>query len=214
MNWNDIIKEEEQKDYYKKLMSFVDNEYQTKIIYPPKKDIYKALELTKLEDVKVVIIGQDPYFTPGFATGLAFSVNDGCKVPKSLINIFKEINNELGISFPNNGNLEAWSKKGILLLNRILTVEKDKPLSHKNKGWEQFTDNLIKAINRENRKIVFLLLGNEAKIIKSLLDNPNHLVLETSHPSPLGAYHGFFGSGIFQKTIEYLDLDKDFWSLK
>lgn len=214
MDWLDIIKEEEQKEYYQKLMSFIDNEYQTKTIYPKREDIFKALDLTPIDKIKVVIIGQDPYFTPGVAMGLAFSVNDGCKIPKSLANIFKEINMELGISFNDSGNLEPWAKKGILLINRILTVEKDKPLSHKKKGWEEFTDTLIRNINNENRKIVFLLFGNEAKQIKSLLNNPNHLILETSHPSPLGAYHGFFGSGVFKETIKYLGETKEFWSLQ
>lgn len=213
MTWSEFIREEEQKAYYKDLMTFVDNEYKTKEIYPSKENIFNALKLTKLEDIKVVLIGQDPYSTPGYAMGLSFSVNDGVKIPMSLKNIYKEINAELGLSIPETGNLTNWTKKGILLINRILTVEKDKPLSHKNKGWETFTLNLIKQINKENRKIVFLLLGNEARSLSKYLDNPLHLVLETSHPSPLGARAGFIGSGIFKKTISYLDLDASFWEV-
>ena len=213
MSWKDIIIEESKKDYYIKLKEYISNEYQVKNIFPPKKDIYKALENTPLEEVKVVLIGQDPYSTVGYANGLSFSVNSGIVIPKSLQNIYKEINLELGLPIPTTGNLELWSKKGILLLNRILTVQEGNPLSHKNKGWETFTMRLISEINQQNRKIVFLLLGNEAKNLKKYLNNPNHLVLETSHPSPLGAYRGFFGSGIFKKTIEFLDCDKSLWSV-
>ena len=214
MNWEDVIAIEKQKAYYQNLMAFVDNEYQTKTIYPRKENIFKALELTSLEDTKVVLIGQDPYFIKDAAMGLSFSVNDNVKIPKSLNNIFQELHDELGFKIPKSGNLTKWAKSGILLLNRILTVEENKPLSHKNKGWEEFTNNLIKALNQENHKMVFILLGNEAKKIMPLLTNLNHLVLTSSHPSPLGAYHGFFGSGIFKKTIEYLDLDANFWSLE
>lgn len=213
MTWEDFIKEEEKKEYYKELMSFIDSEYERKEIYPKKELIFNALKYTPLENVKVVLIGQDPYSTPGFAMGLSFSVNDGVKIPMSLKNIYKEINSELGIAIPNTGNISSWAKKGVLLINRILTVEKDSPLSHKNKGWETFTLNLIKQINKENRKIVFLLLGNEAKTLSKYLDNPLHLVLETSHPSPLGAGSGFIGSNIFKKTISYLDLDASFWEV-
>lgn len=211
MTWEEFLKEEMNKDYYKSLMEFVCDEYNNKIIYPKQELIFNALNKTPLSDVKVVIIGQDPYHTPGFANGLAFSVNDGVPIPKSLVNIFKEINLELGINIPKNGNLSNWAQNGVLLLNRILTVEKGKPLSHKGIGWETFTTNVLKLLNKQNQKIVFLLFGKSAEEVKVYLNNPNHLVLITSHPSPLGAYKGFFGSGVFKQTIEYLNLDKEFW---
>ena len=213
MTWNEIIKEEEQKEYYKTLMNFINKEYDSKIIYPKKELIFNAFKLTSYENVKVVIVGQDPYHTPGYAMGLAFSVNDGIEIPKSLVNIYKELYNELGIIAPNSGNLSKWAKNGVLLLNRILTVEKGKPLAHKNKGWEEFTSNILLKLNESPNKIVYLLFGNEAKELGKLITNPNHLVLKTSHPSPLGAYKGFFGSGVFKQTIEYLDETKDFWRL-
>lgn len=213
MTWDDFIKIEETKEYYQNLMNFIYDEYNNKVIYPEYNKIYAALNLTPLDKVKVVIIGQDPYHTPGFANGLAFSVNDNVELPKSLINIFKEINSELGLLMPNSGNLQIWAENGVLLLNRILTVEKGKPLSHQNIGWEIFTDNILKLLNKQDQKIVFLLFGRVAESLKVYLNNPNHLVLTTSHPSPLGAYRGFFGSGVFKKTIEYLDETKEFWRL-
>lgn len=213
MTWKEIFKEEEQKEYYKSLIKFINDEYENKTIYPKKELIFNAFNLTPYENVKVVIIGQDPYHTPGYAMGLAFSVNDGIEIPKSLVNIYKELYNELGIIAPNSGNLSKWAQNGVLLLNRILTVEKGKPLAHKNRGWEEFTNNILLKLNEHNNKIVFLLFGNEAKQLSKLITNPNHLVLETSHPSPLGAYKGFFGSGVFKQTIEYLDETKDFWRL-
>ena len=213
MTWETFIKEEQNKEYYISLMKFVNKEYQDKIIYPKYDLILNALNLTPLNNVKVVIIGQDPYHTPGFANGLAFSVNDGVEIPKSLVNIFKELNSELGINIPTSGNLSKWAENGVLLLNRILTVEKGKPLSHQNKGWETFTENILKLLNTQEQKIVYLLFGNVAKTLKPLLNNPNHLVLTTSHPSPLGAYKGFFGSGVFKETIKFLNETKDFWSL-
>lgn len=213
MTWDNFIKEEQTKEYYINLMNFINNQYQTKTIYPKYELMFNALKLTPLENVKVVIIGQDPYHTPGFANGLAFSVNDGVTIPKSLVNIFKELNNELGINIPTSGNLSKWAENGVLLLNRILTVEKGNPLSHQNKGWEIFTDNILKLLNKQNQKIVYLLFGNVAKTLKPLLTNPQHLVRTTSHPSPLGAYKGFFGSGVFKETIEFLNETKDFWRL-
>ena len=199
------------KEYYIKLMNFIEEEYQNKVIYPKKELIFNAIDKTPLDKVKVVLIGQDPYHTPGYACGLAFSVNDGVEIPKSLVNIFKEINLELGINIPNTGNLSKWAENGVLLLNRILTVEKGVPLSHKNVGWETLTNNILKCLNMQNQKIVFLLFGKVAEELKIYLNNPNHLVLVTSHPSPLGAYKGFFGSGVFKKTIEYLGEEKEFW---
>lgn len=213
MTWETIIKEEEQKEYFQQLMKTIKNEYANKIIYPKYEEIFNALNLTPLDQVKVVIIGQDPYHTPNYAMGLAFSVNDGIVLPKSLINIFQEIHNELGINFTDNGNLTMWAKKGILLLNRILTVEQGKPLSHKNLGWENFTMRLIQELNRCEQKIVFLLFGKEASKLQTELNNPHHLVLTTSHPSPLGAYRGFMNSGVFKKTCEFLDCDGSLWEL-
>lgn len=211
MTWDDFFYEESKKEYYIKLMKFIDEEYQNKVIYPKRELIFNALNKTPLDKVKVVLIGQDPYHSPGYACGLAFSVNDGVEIPKSLVNIFKEINLELGINIPNTGNLSKWAENGVLLLNRILTVEKGVPLSHKNKGWETLTNNILKCLNMQNQKIVFLLFGKVAEELKIYLNNPNHLVLVTSHPSPLGAYKGFFGSGVFKKTIEYLGEEKEFW---
>lgn len=211
MTWDDFFNEESKKEYYIKLMNFIEEEYQNKVIYPKKELIFNAIDKTPLDKVKVVLIGQDPYHTPGYACGLAFSVNDGVEIPKSLVNIFKEINLELGINIPNTGNLSIWAENGVLLLNRILTVEKGVPLSHKNKGWETLTNNILKCLNMQNQKIVFLLFGKVAEELKIYLNNPNHLVLVTSHPSPLGAYKGFFGSGVFKKTIEYLGEEKEFW---
>ncbi len=211
MTWEEFLKEEAKKDYYKCLMKFVNDEYNNKIIYPKNELIFNALNKTPLDKVKVVLIGQDPYHTPGYANGLAFSVNDRVPIPKSLVNIFKEINLELGINIPKTGNLSNWAENGVLLLNRILTVEKGKPLSHKNIGWENFTTNVLKLLNEQNQKIVFLLFGKVAEELKVHLNNPNHLVLITSHPSPLGAYKGFFGSGVFKKTIEYLGEKEEFW---
>ena len=211
MTWDDFFNEESKKEYYIKLMNFIEEEYQNKVIYPKKELIFNALNKTPLDKVKVVLIGQDPYHTPGYANGLAFSVNDGVEIPKSLVNIFKEINLELGINIPNTGNLSKWAENGVLLLNRILTVEKGAPLSHKNNGWETLTNNILKCLNNQEQKIVFLLFGKVAEELKIYLNNPNHLVLVTSHPSPLGAYKGFFGSGVFKKTIEYLGEKEDFW---
>ena len=214
MTWEEFLNEESKLEYFKNLMTFINNEYSYKTIYPARNLIFDALNKTPLNKVKVVIIGQDPYHTPGYANGLAFSVCDNVEIPKSLVNIFKEINMELGINIPNTGNLQKWAENGVLLLNRILTVEKGKPLSHKGMGWEIFTNNVLKLLNEQNQKIVFLLFGKSAEELKIYLNNPNHLVLITSHPSPLGAYKGFIGSGVFKKTIEYLDESIDFWRVK
>ena len=214
MTWEEFLNEESKLEYFKNLMTFINNEYSYKTIYPARNLIFDALNKTPLNKVKVVIIGQDPYHTPGYANGLAFSVCDNVEIPKSLVNIFKEINMELGINIPDTGNLQKWAENGVLLLNRILTVEKGKPLSHKGMGWEIFTNNVLKLLNEQNQKIVFLLFGKSAEELKIYLNNPNHLVLITSHPSPLGAYKGFIGSGVFKKTVEYLDESIDFWRVK
>ena len=213
-NWYEKLKPVFDTDKYKNFERWLINEYKTKTIYPKPENVFNAINIVKFDSVKVVIIGQDPYHSPGYANGLAFSVCDNVEIPKSLVNIFKEINMELGINIPNTGNLQKWAENGVLLLNRILTVEKGKPLSHKGMGWEIFTNNVLKLLNEQNQKIVFLLFGKSAEELKVYLNNPNHLVLITSHPSPLGAYKGFIGSGVFKKTIEYLDESIDFWRVK
>lgn len=211
MDWNDFFKKVEKEKNYMDLQSFLNKEYNNKSILPNKENIFKAFELTPLNRIKVVIIGQDPYQTKDFANGLAFSVNDNIKIPKSLQNIYKEIHNELNIPIPTSGNLEGLAKKGVFLLNRILTVEEGKPLSHKNIGWEQFTNEVIKLLNEQEQSMVFLLFGKSAQSVIPLLNNPNHLVLCTTHPSPLSAYSGFFGSGVFKKTCDFLKIPYSFW---
>jgi len=213
MTWKDLFIEEMQKPYFKALMETVNDLYQKEIIYPPYNLIFNALTQTPLEKVKVVLIGQDPYQTPNFANGLAFSVNKGEVIPKSLQNMFKELVDDLNLPYPSSGDLTPWAKGGVLLLNRILTVQKKMPLSHKNIGWETFTEAVIKKINNCDWKIVFILLGNSAKSVKAYLNNPNHLIIEAAHPSPLSAYHGFFGSKIYSRSCQFLGVSKDFWRL-
>jgi uracil-DNA glycosylase len=202
--WKDFILNEQQKEYFKKLKTFVNHAYQTKTIYPPINDVYNAFKWTPMDQVKVVILGQDPYHGEHQAHGLCFSVQKGNKIPPSLKNIFKELYDDLGIKPPTHGDLTAWAKQGVLLLNTILTVEEHKPLSHKNKGWEIFTNEVIKKLNRDNHPKVFLLWGNNAKSKASMIDNKHHLVLTASHPSPLGARYSFFGSKPFSKTNTFL----------
>ena len=203
-HFKDIIEEESKKDYYIKLHEFVDNEYKTKTIYPPRENIFFALKNTPYEYVKVVIIGQDPYHGEGEAHGMCFSVNPGIKVPPSLQNIYKEIRRDLGCKIPNNGYLLKWARQGVLLLNAVLTVEKDKPASHQGKGWEIFTDRIIEEINKKDTPVVFLLWGNFAKQKSSLITNPKHLILTSSHPSPFAVRYGFDGCSHFSKTNEFL----------
>ena len=205
MNYfKNIIEGEAQKDYYKKLHDFVDNEYQTKTIFPDRKKIFQAMSRTPYDKVKVVILGQDPYHGQGEAHGLSFSVCPGITIPPSLKNIYKELNAELGCYIPNNGYLMKWAEQGVLLLNSVLTVQKDMPASHRGKGWEIFTDKIIEEIDKKEEPVVFLLWGNFAKSKESLLKNPKHLVLKSAHPSPFSANHGFFGNNHFIKTNEYL----------
>lgn len=204
MRFDDIIKSEYQKEYFQSLMTFVDSEYQTKVIFPRKEDIYNAFLLTPFERVKVVILGQDPYHDFNQAHGLAFSVPDGVKIPPSLKNIYKELSSDLKVIPPTHGNLTQWAKEGVLLLNTILTVEAHKPLSHKNKGWEVFTDHIISELNKDIRPKVFVLWGNNAIKKKDLISNHNHLIIESSHPSPLSARHSFFGSRVFSRINTYL----------
>lgn len=203
--FKNIIESESKKDYYINLKKFVDNEYANKTIYPERKNIYAALEKTPYENVKVVILGQDPYHGEGEAHGLSFSVCPGIKIPPSLKNIYKELNAELGCYIPNNGYLDKWARQGVLLLNAVLTVEKDTPASHKGKGWEILTDKIIEEINKKDEPVVFLLWGNFAKSKESLLTNPKHLVLSSAHPSPFSARHGFFGNNHFKTANEFLE---------
>lgn len=203
--FKEIIEDESKKDYYINLKKFVEEEYKNKTIYPERKNIYAALEKTPYENVKVVILGQDPYHGEGEAHGLSFSVCPGVKIPPSLKNIYKELNGELGCYIPNNGYLDKWAKQGVLLLNAVLTVEKDSPASHKGKGWEIFTDKIIEEINKKNEPVVFMLWGNFAKTKKNLLTNPKHLVLTSAHPSPFSARNGFFGNNHFKMANDFLE---------
>ncbi len=203
-DWLDALKEEFHKPYYKTLYQFVSNEYQTTQVFPPSDDIFNAFHLTPLNDVKVVIIGQDPYHNIGQAHGLCFSVKPDVEIPPSLVNIYQELHDDLGCYIPNNGYLVKWAKQGVLMLNTVLTVRAHMANSHRNKGWEQFTDAAIRKLNEQNRPIVFILWGRPAQMKKSMLNNPNHLILEAPHPSPLSAYRGFFGSKPFSKTNEFL----------
>ncbi len=202
-NWDIVLKDEFKKDYFKKLGIFVKNEYKTKICYPQYKDIFNALRYTDYDEVKVVILGQDPYHGENEAHGLSFSVRDDVKRPPSLNNIFKELESDLGIRKTNN-DLTNWAKQGVLLLNSIMSVVKDTPLSHKEKGWEIFTDNIIKKLNERDKPIVFILWGGYARSKKKLITNKNHYIVESVHPSPLSAYNGFFGSKPFSKTNNFL----------
>lgn len=205
MNYfKNIIEEEAKKDYYIKLHDFVENEYKTKTIYPPHEKIFFALKNTPYEYVKVVIIGQDPYHGEGEAHGMCFSVNPNIKIPPSLQNIYKELHRDLGCKIPNNGYLLKWARQGVLLLNSVLTVEKDKPASHQGKGWEIFTDKIISEINKKETPVVFLLWGNFAKKKAELITNPKHLILTSSHPSPFAVRYGFDGCSHFSKTNNFL----------
>lgn len=202
--WDEVLSNEFKKDYFKKLGIFVKNEYNKKEIYPKYNDIFNALRYTDYDDVKVVILGQDPYHGYNEAHGLSFSVQKGTPMPPSLQNIFKELENDLNIK-KTDSDLTSWAKQGVFLLNSIMTVEKDKPLSHKDKGWEIFTDNIIKYLNEREKPIVFVLWGSYARSKKVLITNKRHLVLESVHPSPLSAYRGFFGSKPFSKINAFLE---------
>ena len=203
-SWKGVLKNEFEKDYFIKLTEFVKNEYATKIIYPPQSQIFSAFDYTSFHDVKVVIIGQDPYHGEGQANGLSFSVANDVKIPPSLRNIYKELKTDLGIEESVSGNLESWAKQGILLLNATLTVEASNAGSHQKKGWEEFTDTVIKLLSEEKQNIVFILWGSYAQKKGVKIDRTKHLVIETAHPSPLGAYRGFWESKPFSKTNEYL----------
>lgn len=201
--WDIVLKEELKKDYFKKLGIFVKSEYKHKTVFPPYENIFDALRFTDYDCVKVVILGQDPYHGLGEAHGLSFSVRKGIKIPPSLLNIFKELKNDLGIDRTNT-DLTDWAKQGVLLLNSIMTVVKDRPLSHKDKGWEIFTDKIIKLLNERQEPVIFILWGNFARSKKALITNSRHKIIESAHPSPLSANRGFFGSKPFSKTNIYL----------
>lgn len=203
-NWDIVLKDEMKKDYFKQLGIFVKNEYKHKTIFPPYEHIFDALRFTDYDEVKVVILGQDPYHGLGEANGLSFSVYENIPNPPSLQNIFKELELDIGVK-RTSSDLTDWTKKGVLLLNSIMTVEKDKPLSHKDKGWEIFTDNIIKYLNEREKPVIFLLWGSFARSKKSLITNKQHYIIESVHPSPLSAYRGFFGSKPFSKINNILE---------
>lgn len=203
-DWLSELEAEFRKPYYGKLFSFVKNEYETQKVFPPSEDIFNAFHLTPLSQVKVVIIGQDPYHNDGQAHGLCFSVKVGIEPPPSLVNIYKELQDDLGCKIPNNGYLVKWAQQGVLMLNTVLTVRAHQAASHQGKGWEEFTDAAIRALNKQDRPIVFILWGKPAQAKKKMLNNPKHLILEAPHPSPLSSYRGFFGSKPFSKTNDFL----------
>ena len=202
--WDEILKEEYQKPYFITLLKTLQVEYRQKEVFPKKSDVFRAMRLTDYDDIKIVILGQDPYHGTGEAEGLSFSVQENIKKPPSLKNIFKELKNDLGYEEPKSGSLVKWAQEGVLLLNAILTVEKDKPLSHKPLGWERFTDEVIKKINEKQTPVVFILWGNYARSKKIYITNPIHYIIESPHPSPFSANNGFFGSKPFSKANKYL----------
>lgn len=203
--WAEALKEEFRKPYYTDLYKFIKEEYSSHVVYPPSEDIFNALHLTDLKDIKVVILGQDPYHEPGQAHGLCFSVRPEVDIPPSLVNIYKELHDDLGCKIPDNGYLVHWAEQGVLLLNTLLTVRAHQAFSHRGKGWENFTDAIIKAVNKEDRPIVYMLWGSPAQKKADMLDNPKHLILKAPHPSPLSAYRGFFGCRHFSKCNEFLE---------
>lgn len=203
-DWLDALQGEFRQPYYKKLFQTVNEEYRTRRIFPPADDIFNAFHLTPLRDVKVVILGQDPYHGEGQAHGLCFSVRPGVEIPPSLVNIYQELHDDLGCTIPNHGCLVKWAQQGVLLLNTVLTVRAHQANSHKEIGWEKFTDAAIRKVSEQDRPIVFILWGRPAQAKKSMLHNPKHLILEAPHPSPLSAYRGFFGSRPFSQSNRFL----------
>ena len=203
-DWQEALKDEFQKDYYKKLYVKVREEYQTQVIFPPAEDIFNAFHYTPLGEVKVVIFGQDPYHNVGQAHGLCFSVKKGVDIPPSLVNIYKELQEDIGCDIPNHGDLTAWAKLGVLMMNTVLTVRAHQANSHQGIGWEEFTNAAIRVLNEQDRPIVFILWGRPAQMKRRMLTNPKHLILEAPHPSPLSSYRGFFGSKPFSKTNAFL----------
>ncbi|HBY20013.1 MAG: uracil-DNA glycosylase [Clostridiales bacterium GWE2_32_10] len=203
-DWQEIIGEEFEKEYYKKIRAFLKEEYTTTVIYPDMHDIFNALHYTSYKDVKVVILGQDPYHGPNEAHGLCFSVKEGIAIPPSLINIYKELNTDLGCYIPKKGYLKRWADQGALLLNAVLTVRANQAASHSKIGWQNFTDTVIKRLNERDDPVVFILWGNYARNKKELITNKIHYIIESAHPSPLSASRGFLGSKPFSKTNEFL----------
>lgn len=204
-DWDILLADEFKKEYYRNLRKFLIKEYNTKTVYPDPYDIFNALKHTSLANTKVVVLGQDPYHNKGQANGLCFSVKDGVSKPPSLINIFKELESDLGIKNDKTGDLTSWADQGVMLLNTVLTVRENEPNSHKGKGWEILTDKIISILNEDENKKVFLLWGREAKMKVSLINNPNHLVLTAAHPSPLSAGRGFFSCRHFSRTNRFLE---------
>ena len=204
-DWAEPLSAEFRKPYYRELYKKVLEEYRTRKVFPAPDDIFNALHLTPLSQVKVVILGQDPYHNDGQAHGLCFSVKPDVEIPPSLINIYQELHDDLGCRIPNNGYLVKWAKQGVLLLNPVLTVRAHQANSHRGIGWEQFTDAIIEAVDRQDRPVVFLLWGRPAQMKKSMLHNPKHLILEAPHPSPLSAYRGFFGCRHFSQANAFLE---------
>lgn len=203
-SWLAVLKDEFDKEYFQKLTEFVKQEYTSKKVYPEGKNIFRAFELCPFDEVKVVILGQDPYHGPKQANGLCFSVGDGIPLPPSLQNIYKEIQSDIGIKMPGTGNLDNWSRQGVLLLNATLTVQANKPGSHQHQGWEEFTDAVIKEVSEKKEHIVFILWGKYAQEKGKIIDPQKHFILKAPHPSPFSAHSGFFGSKPFSKTNEYL----------
>ncbi|MDD6979626.1 MAG: uracil-DNA glycosylase [Firmicutes bacterium] len=204
-SWDTVLREEFKKEYYLKLREFLKQEYGQGTVYPDPDNIFNALKLTSYDDAKAVIIGQDPYHEPGQAQGLSFSVPRGMKQPPSLVNIFKEMQADLGIRPPDHGCLEGWAREGVLLLNAVLTVREHQANSHRGKGWENFTDSIIEALNNRQKPLVFILWGNNAKAKAKLITSPRHHIITGAHPSPLSAHNGFWGGRYFSGTNEFLE---------
>ena len=217
LGWRKILAKELDKPYFTSLQQFLEKEYKEQIIFPPQDQVFQALTECSYEDCKVVIIGQDPYHQQGQAHGLSFSVLPGVKIPPSLRNIYKELNNDLGINIPSTGYLKSWAKQGVLMLNTVLTVREGEPNSHKNKGWEAFTDTILVELNNHDNPIIFVLWGKHAQSKEGLLTNERHAILKAHHPSPLSASRGFFGSKPFSKInqkLEELQMNPIKWSIE
>ncbi|MFD2215187.1 uracil-DNA glycosylase [Metabacillus endolithicus] len=215
-SWDSVLGEQLQSDYFKELLEFLREEYEQQTIFPERENIFRALNETPYDKVKAVIIGQDPYHGEGQAQGLSFSVQPGVKLPPSLRNIYMELQDDINCPLPENGSLVKWAKEGVLLLNTVLTVRKGEPASHAKKGWEMFTDEIIKKLDQKHQPIVFILWGKHAQQKKQLIDSSKHFVIESAHPSPFSARKGFFGSKPFSKTNEYLrnqNIKEIDWSL-
>lgn len=204
-DWGQYLKEEMAQPYYRQLRQFLIGEYSTKQVYPDMYSIFNALHYTSYADTKVLILGQDPYHEPGQAHGLSFSVQPNVPPPPSLVNIFKELETDLGCTVPNNGCLEPWARQGVLLLNTVLTVQAHRANSHRDKGWEIFTDKIISLLKQREKPVAFILWGSPARRKKAMITNPQHFIVESPHPSPLSAYRGFFGSRPFSKVNKFLE---------